>query len=92
METFLDAHHPKFMYHATKPSVQVFSRKEIKALGPEWSETYIYREYPKCKYHWNGETVIVKGLKEERALGGGWGGLAAIRGLQRSRQSQAEKS
>jgi len=72
METFLDAHHPKIMYHATKPSVQVFSRKQIEALVPEWSETHIYQEYPKCKYHWNGKSVIVKGSEEERALGGGW--------------------
>ena len=72
METFHDANNPKFMYHATKPPVQVFSRRDIEELGPEWSETLIPREYPKCKYHWNGKTVTVKSPDEERNLGGGW--------------------
>jgi len=72
METFLDALHPKFMYHATKPSVQVFSRREIEELGPEWSETYVQQEYPKCKYHRTGKTLTVKDADEEAALGEGW--------------------
>jgi hypothetical protein len=73
IETFLDAHHPKFMYHATKPPVQVFSRSEIEELGPDWSETYAYQEYPKCKYHRTGKTLTVKDADEEAALGEGWG-------------------
>jgi hypothetical protein len=70
--TFLDAHHPKFMYHLVKPPVRVYCQKEIDELGPEWSETYIHQEYPKAKYHWTGKTVTVKSLDEEVALGGGW--------------------
>jgi hypothetical protein len=72
METFLNAHHPKFMYHATKPPVQVFSRREIEQLGPEWSETYVYQEYPKSKYHRTGKILTVKDADEEAALGEGW--------------------
>jgi hypothetical protein len=72
METFLDAHHPKYMYHATKPPVQVFSRKDIEELGLEWSETYIHQEYPTVKRHWNGKTATVKNLDEQVALGVGW--------------------
>jgi hypothetical protein len=72
METFLDVNKPKFMYHAIKPPVQVFSRQDIEALGPEWSESYVHQEYPKCKYHWTGKTVTVKSRDEELALGGGW--------------------
>jgi hypothetical protein len=73
METFLDAHHPKFMYHATKPPVQVFSQKEIDELGPEWSETYIYQEYPTYRHHWTKQEKLVKNADEDAALGGGWG-------------------
>jgi len=75
IEIFHNAHRPKIMYHPTKASVQVFSRKEIEELGPEWSETYMYQEYPKCKYHWSGKTVTVKNRDEEVALGGGWSSL-----------------
>jgi hypothetical protein len=70
--TFLDARHPKFMYHPVKPPVQVYSQKEIDELGPDWSETYIRQEYPKAKYHWTGKTATVKSFDEEVALGGGW--------------------
>jgi len=60
------------MYHATKPAVQVFSRKEIEQFGPDWSETYIYQKYPLVKHHWNGEQKTVKTAAEEAALGAGW--------------------
>jgi hypothetical protein len=73
VETFLDASRPKFMYHATKDPVQVFSRKQIEDLGPEWSETYIFQAYPKCKYHRTGKTANVKDADAEKALGKGWG-------------------
>lgn len=76
-ETFLEAARPKFMYHPTKRSIQVFSRREIDALGPEWSETYLHQEYPKVKYHWNGKDKTVKSAEEESALGPGWANTLA---------------
>jgi hypothetical protein len=72
-ETFPDATHPKFMYHRTKPPVQVFSQKEIDELGSEWSEVYIHQEYPTVRHHWIKQEKLVKNADEDAALGPGWG-------------------
>jgi len=63
---------PRFLHHRTKPPVEVFSKEEEQALGPEWSREYIHQEYPKWKYHWNKKECIVNNAEEEFALGGGW--------------------
>jgi hypothetical protein len=77
-ETFPDATHPKFMYHRTKPRVQVFSQKEIDELGSEWSEVYIHQEYPTVRHHWTKQERLVNNADEDAALGGGWGPTAAF--------------
>ena len=70
--------YPRWMYHATKPSVIVSNANEEKALGPEWSRRYIHQEYPKTKYHWNKEPATVKNFDEEAALGGGWANAPTV--------------
>lgn len=92
-EIYLDANNPKFMYHAIRPPVQVFSEQEQAALGPDWSEVYIHQEYPKCKHHWSGKTITVKDSAEEAALGGGWADtLAAFEPYKSPRRAKPEQS
>lgn len=63
---------PRYLYHAKKPPIMVYSAQEERDLGTEWSRTYIHQEYPKVKHHWSGKTITVKSAEEDAALGGGW--------------------
>jgi hypothetical protein len=64
---------PRYMHHATKPPVMVYSDQEESNLGPEWSREYMHQSYPSWRRHWTKDARIVNDADEDAALGGGWG-------------------